>query len=115
MFKEKILPKLVLLNTRLVVGTYTALTLPFYTVTQRPWQKLRLARARRTVAERSPDGSFQYWKRHGAPITLPNDYHLYRSFNEIFDFMKRNEDRNQPRLSYREVYSEKIKFDHNGW
>lgn len=30
MIREKILPKLLLLNTRLVVGTYTAMTLPLY-------------------------------------------------------------------------------------
>lgn len=114
MLKEKILPKLVLLNTRLVVGSYTALTLPFYTILQRPWLRFRQSKVRRTQMERSADGSYFFWKRYGPPIALPNNYHTYNSFQEIFEVMKKTEDMDKPRLSYREVFSEKIKYDEKG-
>lgn len=114
MFKEKILPKLVLLNTRLVVGTYTALTLPFYTIAQRPWLVLRQAKMKRTSVNMSTDGSYRYWTRHGLPIEHPSNYHLCNSFNEVFRLMRKNEDLEKPRLGFREVLSEKVNYDKNG-
>ena len=115
MIKGNILPKLALLNTRLVVGTYTVVTLPFYAALQRPWQVLRLSKAKRTSVTKSADGSYHFWQRHGPPVTHPNNYHLCDSFKEVMHVMRKNEDPLRPRLACREVFAEKIKLDDKGW
>lgn len=114
MIREKILPKLLLLNTRLVVGTYTAMTLPLYAAVQRPWTVKRVAKAKRTTAHRSADGSYTFWRRHGPPVSHPNGYHTCDSFKEVLQVMRVKEDQNRVRLSQRPVISEKIKVDDKG-
>ncbi len=114
MIREKILPKLLLLNTRLVVGTYTAMTLPLYAALQRPWAVKRVAKAKRTTAHRSADGSYTFWRRHGPPVSHPNGYHTCDSFKEVLQVMRVKEDQNRVRLSQRPVISEKIKVDDKG-
>lgn len=111
--KGAILPKLLLLNTRLVVGTYTALTLPFYTLYQRPWRVLREAKAKRATLEQAKDGTY-YWKRHGPPIKHPLNYEVLTSFQELFSAMSRLEDPELLRLGHREVYSEQPVLDESG-
>lgn len=111
--KGTILPKLLLLNTRLVVGTYTALTLPFYTLYQRPWRVLREAKSKRATLERAKDGTY-YWKRHGPPIVHPLNYHEVTSFQQLFSEMAKLEDTELPRLAYREVYNEQPVLDEAG-
>lgn len=114
LLKEKFLSKFILLNTRLVVGTYTAATLPFYTVLQRPWAVIRESKQRRTSVELSTDGSYRFWQRHGPPVTHPANYHLCDSFKEVMQMMRQKEDLSKPRLFHRKVYAEKIKLDANG-
>lgn len=114
MIREKILPKLLLLNTRLVVGAYTAVTLPFYAALQRPWRMIQESKRKRTVLEKSADGSYTFWRRHGPPVTHPNGYHTCDSFKEVLAVMREKEDHNRVRLSHREVLAEKIKLDDKG-
>lgn len=110
---SKLLPKLVYWNTRLVVGTYTAVSLPFYTIAQRPWKQLRLARQKRVVVEQSLDGS-TYWTRYGPPVTHPNGYHNHSTFKEIVQMMKSKEDLTVPKLAHRALFCEKVLYDDNG-
>lgn len=114
MFKEKILPKLILLNTRLILGTYTAFTLPFYTIFQRPWRVLSASKQQWATKEKSADGQYYYWKRLGPPVTLPNDYHLCNTLQEVYLKMKKFEDLEKDKLGYRDVLSAKMKYDSNG-
>lgn len=112
--KTTILPKLVLINTRIVLGTYTAVTLPFYTILQKPWRATAASKKQWAKTEKSPDGSYFYWKSNRPPITLPNDYHLCPTFQSLFKKMVASEDLTKPRLAYRNVLCTKVKYDPNG-
>lgn len=115
MIKGKILPKLVLFNTRLVVGTYTAVTLPFYAAFQRPWIIRRQREIIRTKVESSNDGSYHFWKRHvPTEVVHPFRYDKCETVKQALEMMRSIEDLNTPRLSYRTVYSEDVRLNENG-
>ena len=96
-----------LFHTKLFVNTYTALTLPFYTIYQRPWQKLKLSKLCRVNKTIDKNGK-TIWTRKGPPGKSPQM--ACRTFVEALDIM----DRSQVSIGTRDVFEERIDLDENG-
>lgn len=105
---SKLLIDFVLLNTKVMVNTYTAATLPFYYLYQRPWQKLRAAKdfgVKRTVDR---------WGRviytRDPPQKLEHPYYKVNTFPEIFPTL----DRSRLAIGVRDVIKETMELDKDG-
>ncbi|OTF72086.1 hypothetical protein BLA29_008177, partial [Euroglyphus maynei] len=104
---SKILMNITLFHTKLVVNTYTALTLPFYTIYQRPWQRLKLSNKIEAQMISKTSNSV-VWTRKGPPGNKP--VLKCSTYLEAFNFMERS----RPSIGVREIFDEKISFDEEG-
>lgn len=105
---SSMLVNLALLPTKAVVNTYTALTLPFYTIYQRPWRKLRLSKSFGVKTYQDQHGRTVYHRP--APPNLCHPFYNYSTYNEVL----RTLDPGRVALGVREVLSEKLQVDEHG-
>ena len=96
-----------LFHAKLFVNTYTALTLPFYTIYQKPWRQLKLSKLVRAQVTYDKDGH-PIWTRNGPPMQSP--YMRYDTYVEAL----RNMDRARRCVGYRDVIEEQVNFDEEG-
>lgn len=104
---SKILMNITLFHTKLIVNTYTALSLPFYAIYQKPWQRLKISnQIYSQMISKTSDSVV--WTRNGPPGTKPITQ--CSTYLEAFKFM----DRSRPSIGVREILDEKISFDEEG-
>ena len=105
---SKLLVNLFMLNAKAVVNAYTWTTLPFYTIVQQPWRRLRIAKSFGIIATKDKYGRMVYSRPCQAKIEHPllNHYTL----NDIEPIL----DRNRKAVGLREVISEQLQTDENG-
>ena len=97
-----------LLQTKLLVNTYTWITLPFYTVAQQPWRVLRAAKSLGVVTTKDKHGRTVYSRP--SPPTLNHPYYQYKTFPAIFSLL----DRNRKVVGIRDVINEYPTLDKEG-
>mgnify|MGYP002714293205 FL=1 len=100
--------KIALWNTKFLVNTYTAITLPFYTVYQRPWQKLRANKSFNVRMEKDKHGRIIYSRE--AAIRTDHKYFHCKTYNEALATL----DRNKIKVGQRDIISEELQYDQNG-
>lgn len=104
---SKILMNVTMFHTKIFVNTYTALTLPFYTLYQRPWRTLarsKIARAQVTFDSKG----FPVWTRKGPPMVSP-----YMKYDTYVEALK-NMDRSRRSVGIRDVLEELVNLDEEG-
>lgn len=100
-----------LFHTKVLVNMYTAITLPVYTLYQRPWARLRLAE--QPHVESLPTGNSEElgWIRKGPKPDIKKAPTLACStYLEALPML----DRSKPSIGYRDVIEERIDYDFNG-
>ena len=102
-----ILMNVTLFHAKLFVNTYTALTLPFYALYQKPWRKIKLSKLVRTTMTIDNNGH-PVWIRKGPPMQSP--YMKYNTFVEAFSKM----DRLRRSIGVRDVIEEQVNYDEEG-
>lgn len=105
---SKFVAQAILLPTRLLVNTYTLLTLPAYSLLQRPWEKIRLSKSfniLKTVHKST--GRIVYSR----PITKQTDHRFAKTktINEAL----RSLDRDRLAVGFRDVLQETLQIDPN--
>lgn len=105
---SKLLINFALLNARVIVNTYTAATLPFYYLYQRPWQKLRLAKSFGVKTTIDEKGRVIY--SGPEPPGLKHPYYKYQTVNDILLTL----DRSREAVGIRDVVKETLELDANG-
>lgn len=104
---SKILMNVTLFHTKIIVNSYTALTLPFYAAYQKPWRQLKLSNLMR--AQKMLDKSGEtIWVRKGPTFKNPNL--ACSTYLEAFS----NIDRSRQSVGIRNVLEEKVDYDENG-
>lgn len=104
---SKILTNLTLFHTKLIVNTYTAITLPFYAIYQKPWQRLKLADMVLTKSLKKSDRII--WSRK-FPAEKKLPCFQCSTYIEAFEKM----DRNRLSIGIRDILDEKIELDDEG-
>lgn len=97
-----------LFHTKLVVNTYTALSLPFYAAAQKPWRRLKLSKVVHTQKYLDPKTNTYIWKRKGPPGSSP--VLNYETYIEAMAKL----DPNKECIGFRNVLEEQINFDEDG-
>ena len=105
---SKILINLALIQTKFLVNTYTWATIPFYTIVQRPWNRLRLSKKFGVETYKDKNGRTVYWRP--TPPEIDHKYLKYSTFMEVIPTL----DRNRPVMGIRDVISEHPALDENG-
>nr|XP_027203444.1 long-chain-fatty-acid--CoA ligase 4-like [Dermatophagoides pteronyssinus] len=105
---SNLMVKIALLNTKLVVNAYTAVTLPFYTIYQRPWQKLRAMKSFAVRMEKDKHGRIIYSRQ--AAIRPDHKYFHIDTYSKALTTLNRDE----PKIGQREIISEELQYDQNG-
>lgn len=107
MAMSKILMNVTLFHTKIFVNTYTALTLPFYALAQRPWQTL--ARSKLVRAQVAfDDKGCPVWTRKGPPMASP-----YMKYDTYVEALK-NMDRTRRSVGIRDTLEELVNLDDEG-
>ena len=100
-----------MLGVRIVVQTYTFLTLPIYYLAQNPGKKLKQSRTMR-AKQLDPADPYSPWVRTG-----PTPYHVLstcQNLPEGFELMQKLYPPDRPVIGYRTVIEEKQVLDLNG-
>ena len=105
---SKLLVNLALLQTKAIVNAYTWSTLPFYTLVQRPWRRLKLSKNFNVKIEKDSLGRTVYSRTASANFDHP--HMKYDSYNELVDTL----DRSRKVLGVRDVLSEVTQLDADG-
>lgn len=105
---KSLLAELFLLQTKALVNAYTWSTLPFYTIVQKPWQKVKLSKSFDVQRTLDSQGRLVYSR----PCRLPNPekqipYLGMHSFNQMVPLL----DRNQKKVGVRKVLQEETQID----
>ncbi|KAI7687029.1 hypothetical protein SSS_00449 [Sarcoptes scabiei] len=100
---SKILMNITLFHTKLIVNTYTALSLPFYAIYQKPWRKIKLSNIKRTESFKQIDRVV--WLRKGPPGHSPTL--KCRTYLEALSML----DPSKQSIGIRDVLDEKIEYD----
>ncbi|KAF7491638.1 Long-chain-fatty-acid--CoA ligase 4 [Sarcoptes scabiei] len=103
---SKILMNITLFHTKLIVNTYTALSLPFYAIYQKPWRKIKLSNIKRTESFKQIDRVV--WLRKGPPGHSPTL--KCRTYLEALSML----DPSKQSIGIRDVLDEKIEYDEDG-
>ncbi|OTF71721.1 hypothetical protein BLA29_011134, partial [Euroglyphus maynei] len=105
---SNLMVKIALLNTKLAVNAYTAITLPFYTIYQRPWQKVRAMKSFNVRMDKDKHGRIIYSRQ--AAIRPDHKYLHYDTYNKALASLNRND----LKVGQRELLSEELQYDQNG-
>lgn len=105
---SKLLVNLFMLNTKAVVNAYTWTTLPFYTIAQQPWKKLRLSKSFNVKAIKDKYGRTIYSRKCAIEVNHP--LMTYQTLNEVIPHL----DPKRRAVGYREVLSEELQLDEHG-
>lgn len=97
---------LTMFHTKLVVHTYTALTLPFYAMYQRPWQKVKQSDT--VYATSTVHEDRVTWRRNGPKGHFPTL--KCSTYLEAFKLL----DPSQKSVGYRNIINEKVEVDEEG-
>ena len=105
---SKILMNVTLFHTKLIVNTYTALTLPFYAIYQRPWQKIKLSKLMRVQKLIDKNDNFPIWvKKH---VDIKSPYMKHETYVKSMNYMNRD----IKSIGIRDVIEEKVHHDEEG-
>lgn len=105
---SKLLVNLFMLNTKAVVNAYTWTTLPFYTIAQQPWKKLKLSKSFNVKAIKDKYGRTVYSRKCSVEVNHP--LMTYQTLNEVIPHL----DPKRRAVGYREVLSEEPQLDESG-
>lgn len=105
---SKLLINFALLNAKAIVNTYTVVTLPFYTLYQRPWRTLRLAKNFGVQTRIDNNGRTVYSRP--APAGLEHPYYQLETMVDVFPIL----DRSRKVIGLRDVIQETLELDENG-
>ncbi len=105
---SKFLVNLFMLNTKAVVNAWTFTTLPFYTIYQQPWKKLRLSKSFGVQAIKDRQGRTVYSRP--CPVKVYHPLMTYQTLNEVIPHL----DPKRRAVGYREVLSEEPQLDERG-
>ena len=106
---SNLMTKFIVINTKLLVNTYTAITLPLYTIYQRPWQKLRKSKMFQVQMYKDKNGRNIYY-RNGPNELECSFINHHRTVTDLLKTL----DRNRIAVGARNVISEKLHCDQNG-
>ncbi|OTF80109.1 long-chain acyl-CoA synthetase-like protein, partial [Euroglyphus maynei] len=103
-----LMTKFVVLNAKLLVNTYTAITLPFYTIYQRPWQKLRASKLFQIQMYKDKHGRTVYYRNGPTEFDHPFIHH------QTVTHLLKTLNRDRIAVGARDVISEKLQYGENG-
>ena len=105
---SKILMNVTLFHTKLIVNSYTALTLPFYALYQKPWQKVKLSKLMRVKKLIDKNDKFPIWVKKEVAIKSP--YMKHETYVKAMNYMNRD----VQSVGIRDVIEEKVHHDEEG-
>lgn len=103
-----LMKKFLVLNTKFLINSYTAITLPFYTIYQKPWQKLRTSKLFQIQMYKDKHGRTIYYRN--GPTKFEHPFIHHRTVTDLLKTL----DRDRIAVGVRDVINEKLQYDQNG-